>query len=131
MKMNKALDGLAVALMLVVVFGFAFIAARGLLDPLQASARYGMPVSDAAGALFYRVFLSRNLIVVMSAFVFLLLRKWQALAILTTAAAVLPAFDIAILVREFGDAAPLRFHIATLVVMTLLAGLWWRKVVRA
>jgi hypothetical protein len=35
------------------------VSVRGLIDPQQASLRFGFPVSDAAGALFYRVYLSR------------------------------------------------------------------------
>ncbi len=31
-----------------------------MIDPQPALARVGTPISDAAGALFYRVYLSRN-----------------------------------------------------------------------
>jgi hypothetical protein len=46
------------------VVGLAVVSIRGLIDPQQASLRFGFPVSDAAEALFYRVYLSRNLVIV-------------------------------------------------------------------
>lgn len=125
--MKKTLGILTVVLTAIVLLGFGFIAIRGLLGPGPGSARFGMQVTDAAGALFYRVYLSRNLVIVVTGLTFLVLRKWRAMAILTTATLILPAFDIWVLNNEFGDAAPLTFHIATLAVVSLLAGLWWRK----
>jgi hypothetical protein len=35
-----------------------------------------MPVSEAASALFYRVFVSRNLVIAAAGVIFLLLRQW-------------------------------------------------------
>ena len=51
-------------LLRLLLLGFAILSVRGLIDPQQASARFGEKVSDPAGALFYRVYLSRNLVIV-------------------------------------------------------------------
>jgi hypothetical protein len=92
--MQKALDIAAVVLAALLVVGLAFVSVRGLIDPQQASLRFGFPVSDAAGALFYRVYLSRNLVIVAASAIFLISRQWTPLAVLLTAAAALPVFDM-------------------------------------
>jgi hypothetical protein len=58
--MKRSLDIAAIALTSLLLLGFAVLSVRGLIDSQPASVRFGMPVSDAAGALFYRVYLSRN-----------------------------------------------------------------------
>jgi hypothetical protein len=50
--MQKALDIAAVVLAALLVVGLVVVSVRGLIDPQQASLRFGFPVSDAAGALF-------------------------------------------------------------------------------
>ena len=82
--MKRSLDIAAIVLTSLLLLGFAVLSLRGLIDPQPASARFGTPVSDAAGALFYRVYLSRNLVIVASGAIFLLSRQWTALAILMT-----------------------------------------------
>ena len=62
--MKRSLDIAAVVLTSLLLLAFAGLSLRGLIDPQAASARFGSPVSDAAGALFYRVYLSRNLVIV-------------------------------------------------------------------
>ena len=56
--MQKARDIAAVVLAALLVVGLAIVSIRGLIDPQQASLRFGFPVSDAAGALFYRVYVA-------------------------------------------------------------------------
>jgi hypothetical protein len=97
---------------------------RGLIDPQQASLRFGFPVSDAAGALFYRVYLSRNLVIVAASAVFLIRRQWTPLAVLLTAAAVLPVFDMTVL--SFDGVAPPAFHRLALALLAIAAALLWR-----
>jgi hypothetical protein len=50
--LHKTLDIAAVVLAALLVVGLAIVSIRGLIDPQQASLRFGFPVSDAAGALF-------------------------------------------------------------------------------
>jgi len=65
--MKKSLDLAAPILTALLLLGFAVLALRGLLDPQGASARFGTAVSDSPGALFYKVYLSRNLVIVIAA----------------------------------------------------------------
>jgi hypothetical protein len=124
--MKRTLDIATVALTLLLLFGFVVLALRGLPAPQQGSARFGMPVTDAAGALFYRVYLSRNLVITAAGFAFLALRSWRSLAVLLTAASALPLFDMTVLLNEPGSAPPLTIHIGSLVALGLAAALLWR-----
>jgi hypothetical protein len=126
--MKKVLDAAALVLTTLFLFGLAAVSILGLIDPQKASAGYGMPVADAAGALFYRVFVSRNLVIVAAAAAFLVLRLWTPLAILVTMTAALAVFDMAILSNA--GATPPAFHAATLGVIVVVAGLLWRRAVR-
>jgi hypothetical protein len=123
--MKKSLDIAAVVLTSLLLLAFAVLSLRGLIDPRPASARFGSPVSDAAGALFYRVYLSRNLVIVVSGAIFLLSRQWTPLAILITAAAALPVFDMSVL--SLDGVTPPAFHPIALVLLALTAALLWRR----
>jgi hypothetical protein len=107
----------------------AAVSLLGMSDPQKASVGYGMPVSDAAGALFYRVFVSRNLVIAASGLIFLLLREWWALAILVSLTSLLAIFDMAVLL--YNGVTPPAFHAITLVVILITAVLLWRRASRA
>jgi hypothetical protein len=123
--MKRSLDIATVVLTSLVLLGFTVLSLRGLVDPQQASARFGTPVSDAAGALFYRVYLSRNLVIVIAGAIFLLSRQWTPLAILLTITALLPVFDMSAL--SLGGVTPPVFHPAALVLLAMTAALLWRR----
>src|ERR1700730_13310152 len=106
--MKRALDIATTVLTSLMLLAFVVLALRGLIDPQQASARFGAPVSDAAGALFYRVYLSRNLVIVVTGAISRLSRQRTALAILLTAAAFLPVFDMSVL--ALNGVTPPAFH---------------------
>jgi Domain of unknown function (DUF4267) len=125
MNMKRSLDIAAVVLTSLLLLAFAVLSLRGLIDPQGASARFGSPVSEAAGALFYRVYLSRNLVIVVSGAIFLLSRQWTALAILLTVAASLPVFDMSVL--SLDGVSPPAFHPIALVLLALTAALLWRR----
>jgi hypothetical protein len=124
--MGKTLDVAAIVLTSVFLLVLAVVSLLGMVDPHKASVGYGMPVSDAAGALFYRVFASRNLVIVASGVVFLLLRQWTPLAILVSLTSTLAVFDMAVL--SLGGVTPPAFHAVTLVVILVTATLLWRRV---
>ena len=126
--MKRTFDGAAIVVTALFLLGLAAASILGLLDPQKASAGYGMPVSDAAGALFYRAFVSRNLVIVAASAVFLVMRLWTPLAILVTMTAALAAFDMSIL--SLGGATPPAFHAVTLVVIVIAASLLWRRAIR-
>ena len=123
--MKKSLDIAATVLTVLLLLGFAALSLRGLVDPQSASARFGTAVSDSAGTLFYRVYLSRNLVIVAAGAMFLLTRHWTALSILLTATAALPLFDISVLSAS-GITPPL-FHPAAFVLIAIAAALSWRR----
>jgi Domain of unknown function (DUF4267) len=123
--MKRSLDIAATVLTALLLLGFAILSLRGLIDPQQASARFGAPVSDAAGALFYRVYLSRNLVIVIAGAIFLLSRQWTPLAILLTITALLPVFDMSAL--SLGGVTPPAFHPVALLVLAITAALLWRR----
>jgi hypothetical protein len=126
--MAKTLDGAAIVLTSLFLLALAVVSILGLIDPQKASAGYGMPVADAAGALFYRVFVSRNLVIIAASAVFLVLRLWTPLAIIVTMTTALAVFDMMIL--SLGGATPPAFHAVTLVVIVIVAALLWRRAVR-
>ena len=124
--MKRTLDIAAVALTALLLLGFAVLSLRGLINPQQASARFGSEVADAAGGLFYRVYLSRNLVIVICGAIFLLMRQWQPLAILLTVTAALPVFDMSVL--SSSGVTPPVFHPIALALLAATAALIWRKV---
>jgi hypothetical protein len=124
--MNRTLDIAAIVLVAFFLIVLAIASTLGMLDPQKASAGYGMPVTDAAGALFYRVFASRNLVLVATGAVFLLLRLWKPLAILVTLTATLAAFDMAVL--SSAGMTPPAFHAIALVFILVTAAALWRRV---
>jgi hypothetical protein len=126
--MKRLLDIAAIVLTSLLLFGFAVLSLRGLIDPPLASARFGAPVSDSAGALFYRVYLSRNLAIVASGAILLLARQWMPLAILLTVTAFLPVFDMSVL--SLNGVTPPLFHPLAFAFVALAAGLLWRRVYR-
>jgi uncharacterized protein DUF4267 len=127
--MKKTLDAAAIALTALFLFALAVVSLLGMSDPHRASIGYGMPVSDASGALFYRVFVSRNLVLVASGAIFLVLRQWMALAILVSMTSTLAVFDMAIL--SHAGVTPPAFHAVTLIIILVTAALLWRRAAQA
>jgi Domain of unknown function (DUF4267) len=107
------------------LLGFAVLSLRGIIEPQAASARFGAPVSDAPGALFYRVYLSRNLVIAVLGAIFLLWRQWSALAVLLTTAAALPLFDMSVLLLN--GVTPPPIHPVALALLGITAALLWRR----
>jgi hypothetical protein len=125
--MKRSLDIAAIVLTALLLLAFAVLSFRGLIEPQQASARFGAVVSDAAGTLFYRVYLSRNLVIVVCGAIFLLLRQWTPLAIVVTLTAALPVFDMSVLLQN--GVSPQAFHPIALALIALTAALLWRRVI--
>ena len=124
--MKRSLDMAAIGLTALLLLGFALLSLRGLIDPQNASARFGTSINDAAGALFYRVYLSRNLVIVAAGAIFLLSRQWVPLAVLVTATAALPLFDMSVL--ALSGVTPPAVHPIALALIALTAALLWRRI---
>jgi hypothetical protein len=123
--MRNTLEVAAVVLTSLFLLALAVVSLLGMIDPQKASVGYGMPVSDAAGALFYRVFVSRNLVIVAAGVIFLLLRQWTPPAVLVTLTSTLAVFDMTVL--SLDGATPPAFHAVTLIVILVTAALLWRR----
>jgi hypothetical protein len=124
---GKIREQLTLGLTVLLLIAFAFISVRGLLAPGPASARFGVAAVAPDGVLFYRVYLSRNLVIVLSGVAFLALDQRKSLALLMTFAAALPLFDASILLAELGARAPLTPHVVAFVWIGLVAALSWMR----
>jgi hypothetical protein len=125
--MKRSLDLAAIVLAALLLTGFTLLSVRGFIAPEQASVRFGSPVTDAAGALFYRVYLSRNLVIALTGAILLLTRQWTPLAILLTVTAALPVFDMTVL--SLNGVTPPFFHPVALALLVIAAALMWRRAV--
>ena len=123
--MKRTLDVAAIVLAGLLLLGFALLSIRGIIDPKAASAQFGSPVSDAAGALYYRVYLSRNLALAAAGLLLLLARQWRSLAVLITVTVALPVFDMTVL--TLNAITPPVVHPVALVLIALTAALLWRR----
>jgi hypothetical protein len=81
---KSTLDLAAIVLAALLLLAFAVLSIRGMTVPELASARFGAQVTDPVGALFYRVYLSRNFVIAVAGAIFLVSRQWTPLAILVT-----------------------------------------------
>ena len=127
--MKKLLGTAAVFFVSLFLLMFAVYSARGLFAPESMSVRFfGLPTIDVDGTLYYRVYLSRNLAIVVAGFVFLMRRQWQPLAVLTTAAMALPVFDATVLYSVLGGATPLSGHVTAFMVIGVASVLLWLRV---
>ena len=124
--MKRTLDVAAIVLTGLLLLGFALLSFRGIIDPQAASAQFGSAVSDAAGALYYRVYMSRNLALAAAGLLLLLTRQWRSVAILITVTAALPVFDMTVLLLD--GVTPPFVHPVALVLIALTAALLWRRV---
>ena len=123
--MKRSLDIATLVLTVLLLLAFAALSLRGITAPYQASARFGSEVTDPAGTLFYRVYLSRNLALAITGAIFLVLRQWRPLAILVTVTLALPIFDMSVL--SLGGVRPPVFHPAALALIAIAAALLWRR----
>jgi len=127
--MRKLLDVATILSVSLFLLMFVVYSTRGLFAPeLISSTFFGLPAVDVDGTLYYRVYLSRNLAIVVAGLIFLIRGQWQPLAVVATAAVALPVFDAAVLYNVLGDATPLTGHVSTFVVISIACGLLWLRV---
>ena len=124
----KILGNVGVGFAVVLTVAFVFFGIRGIYDPTAASMRFGLPADDAAEMFYYRVYLARNLVIVVAGLLLLILRQWKSVAVLLTTVLFLPTFDAILLYRELGPGAGLTIHIVTGVIVAVAAALMWMKV---
>ena len=125
--MQNTLGNVGVVFAVILTLAFVVFGVRGIYDPTAASMRFGLPADDPAEMFYYRVYLARNLVIVLAGLTLLALRQWKSVAGLLTAALALPIFDAVLLYRERGPDAGLTVHIVTGVIVATAAFLMWIK----
>jgi hypothetical protein len=124
----KVLGNIGVGFAVLLTLAFVFFGIRGIYDPTAASMRFGLPADDAGEMFYYRVYLARNIVIVVAGLILLLLRQWKPVAILLTTALILPTFDAILLYRELGAEAGMTVHVVTGMIVAIAAALMWMKV---
>jgi len=99
---------------------------RAFLDPVSASAAFGLPMHTEAETTFVRIYGARNAFLGAVALSFIGLGMRRALALLFTLATVLPLLDAVVIVSRIGLGHELVRHAAILCVLLVTSALQWR-----
>jgi len=118
------LAGLASAVILL-------LGVRALLDPVAASASFGLPMHTHLETAFVRIYGARNALLGAIALVFAMRSMLQPLVLLFTLATVLPLLDAAVIVSQIGLGHELVRHgVILLVLVSVSVSLWRLRKVR-
>jgi hypothetical protein len=106
---------------LILALGIIFIGIRFIADPETGATGYGIPFSETYDAVYGRVKGIRDIFSGLVLLPLLWLRMRKALAIVFTAATIVPAFDFLVILSYNGsdDLAHLLIHGITAVVMVI------------
>lgn len=99
---------------------------RAFLDPVAASAGFGLPMHSDAETAFVRVYGARNAFLGAVALTFVTLGMIRSLALLFTLATVLPLLDAVVIVSRIGLGHELVRHAAILLVLAVASVALWR-----
>ena len=98
---------------------------RAFLDPVAASASFGLPMHTDTETRFVRIYGARNALLGALALVFALRGMIRPLVLLFTLATLLPLLDAAVIVSRIGLGQELVRHgIILLVLVTITLALW-------
>jgi hypothetical protein len=100
---------------------------RAFLDPISASAGFGLPMHTDSEASFVRIYGARNAFLGALALTFLLLRMVRPLALLFALATVLPLLDAVVIVSRNGVGPELLRHATILLVLAIVSLSLWRS----
>ena len=104
---------------------------RAFLDPVAASASFGLPMHTDLETAFVRVYGARNVLLGALALVFAVRGMLRPLLVLFALATVLPLLDAAVIVSQLGPGRELARHgVILLVLATVSISLWRRREVR-
>ena len=104
---------------------------RAFLDPVAASASFGLPMHTDSETAFVRIYGARNALLGAVALVFAVRGMVRPLVLLFTLATVLPLLDAAVIVSQIGLGHELARHgIILLVLATVSLSLWRLREVR-
>jgi hypothetical protein len=99
---------------------------RAFLDPLAASASFGLPMQTDPETAFVRIYGARNALLGAIALVLTMRRMLQPLMILYAFATVLPFLDATVIVSQVGLGHELVRHGIILVVLVTVSVSLWR-----
>ena len=98
---------------------------RAFLDPVAASASFGLPMHTDSETAFVRIYGARNALLGAVALVFAVRGMVRPLVLLFTLATVLPLLDAAVIVSQIGLGHELTRHgVILLVLATVSISLW-------
>ena len=100
---------------------------RAFLDPIAASASFGLPMHTAADTAFVRVYGARNALLGVLALVFTARRMLPPLVLLFALATVLPLLDAAVIASQIGLGRELVRHGVILLVLAAVSVSLWRQ----
>jgi uncharacterized protein DUF4267 len=100
---------------------------RAFLDPVAASAGFGLPMHTDSETTFVRIYGARNAFLGALALAFLAFRMIQPLTLLFALATVLPLLDAVVIVSRIGVAHELVRHAAILLVLAIVSLSLWRS----
>jgi len=99
---------------------------RAFLDPLAASANFGLPMHTEPETAFVRIYGARNALLGAIALVLVTRRMLQPLVLLFAFATVLPFLDATVIVSQIGFGHELVRHGVILVVLAAVSVSLWR-----
>ncbi len=100
---------------------------RAFLDPVAASASFGLPMHTDVETAFVRVYGARNALLGAVALVFAARGMLQPLVLLFTLAIILPVLDAAVIVSQIGLGHELARHGVILLVLVVVSVSLWRQ----
>ena len=118
----------AVWLALLAAAAICVLGIRAFLDPVAASAGFGLPMTSPAETSFVQVYGARNAVLGAFALILILARMIVPLAILFAAAMALPLLDAWVIASRNGLSGELLRHALILMVLAVIAALLWRRV---
>ena len=99
---------------------------RAFLDPVAASASFGLPMHTDVETAFVRIYGSRNALLGALALIFVARGMLRPLVLLFTLATVLPLLDAAVVVSQIGLGHELVRHGIILLVLAAVSVSLWR-----
>jgi Domain of unknown function (DUF4267) len=105
---------------------FLVLGVRAFLDPVAASASFGLPMHTDAETSFVRIYGARNALLGAMALVLATRRMIRPLVLLFTLATVLPLLDAAVIVSRIGLGHELARHGVILLVLASVSVALWR-----
>jgi hypothetical protein len=100
---------------------------RAFLDPVAASASFGLPMHTDVETAFVRIYGARNALLGALALVFTARGMLRPLVLLFTLATVLPILDAAVIVSQIGLGHELARHGVILLVLAAVSVSLWRQ----